>query len=946
MTENLNYWQKRLEEHFASLAQARRSQGLPVFALEHGLDQRQLTLITSLLHAGLRGAGRLGDHWLVWIVYAAEQGYNYDGAEYWASFESRTPYWAERADRRLLRNWFNRFHEKYAGLEPTGTWAEWFSIIAWPITHALLPKDLQIQLARALYVLRYALSTRINDTPAAIGRYVARSSNEGSSRFRNFLEQEEIAGRIILALLGGRADEVQQSIHPLTLERIVNDLQQIRNAREWLRDARRAVESVQIKGTSRSPETGRPAGSHAAPTSKAPTLAISPHLMLRRTAEDEWTAVLEVPCFRDVADLAPEISQFLRQKRCSVAGSVGSLPAGWLLSGQQRRVLSSWPPTDRPLIRFEQNNPALEHLLQSEVRLTTGPRWLFCIGSDGLAREIVGRVVRPGMSYILASKSSLPALPLSKPTTIKCEGIVALRFDLPGRLDDKQMAELRSAGLAIAQTVRIWPVGLGARSWDGEGFSEWLEGEAPCFALEHDHPVKAFEVQLDNQPKLQVPAARPGEPVLVRLPPLPLGKHTLLVRAVGIGGTAGQSHPLTTDGYVSLWVRAPRPWISGTIGHTGLVVTADPSDTSIDQFWEGEARLQVLGPIGRPVSVRVELLDSGGGKLTTEAIAGMTLPVTRESWERAQSAFLRKDRDPWAFLAASSGNVIIENDELGAYRVPLHRPAAPLRWVWHRTHRATELRLVDDHQGDDQLVARFFPFAHPASPIDLDATCLASGYNPPAPGGLCVANYGAQKQALVVSVPAKDRGLGGLLIEPVIGNLPESDGAVKSILDFVELWSTARLTGPLAAERRSRVVRGLRQHVFRILCGDRWSTAETCYLNSSRTDADLRRLGQYVGGPPAFASVLVRDASDLRKMNFAACLQQFVSLAHRYGISRGNECKVALEFCQSVTRGILWDRATTDSYIADMRRSLAAIRGARLLTLAWSDSRESGEKAT
>jgi hypothetical protein len=938
MTENLDYWQKRLEKHFASLAQARRTRGLPVFALEHGLDQNQLTRIASLLHARLRGAGRLNDHWLVWIVYAAEQGYNYDGAEYWASFESRTPLWAERADRRLLRNWFSRFHDKYAGLKPTGAWAEWFSIIAWPITHALLPKDLQIQLARMLYVLRYALSSRINDAPAAIGRYVAKFSNEGSSRFRNFLEQEEIAGRIILALLGGCSDEVQQSIHPLTLERIVNDLQQIRNAREWLKDARRAVESVQIKGASRSAEAGRPIGPHVVPTGKVPTLAINPRLMLRRTAEDEWTAVLELPSFRGVADLTPEISQFLRRQRCSVAGAVGTLPAGWLLSDHQRRTLSSWPPTGEPLIRFEQTNPTLEHLLQSEVRLTTGPRWLFCIGSDGLAREIVGQVVRPGTSYILASKTGLPVFSLSKPTAIKCDGISALRLDLPDRLDERQMGEVRAAGLAVARTVRIWPVGLGARNWDGEGFSEWLEGEAPCFALDHDHPVNAFEVQLDSQPKMQVPPARPGEPVLIRLPPLPLGKHTLLVRAVGIGGAAGRSHPLTTDGYVSLLVRAPQPWISGTIGHTGLVVTSDPAEPSIDQFWEGEARLQVLGPIGRPVSARVELLDSGGGKLTTEVVANLTLPVTRESWERCHAAFLRKDPDPWAFLAASSGNLIVESDELGTYRVPLHRPAAPLRWVWHRTNRATELRLIDDHQADEQPLARFFPFAYPASPTDLEAKCLASGFSPTAPGGLCVANYGTKKQALVVSIPAKDRGLGGLLIEPVVGDLPRGDDAVKPLLDLVELWSTARLTGPLAAERRSRVVRGLEQHVFRILCGDRWSAAETYYLNSSRTHADLRQLGQCVGGPPAFASVLARDASNLRKVNFATCLQQFTSLAQRYGMSRGNGCKASLEFCQSVTRGILWDRATTERYVADMRRSPAVVRGARLLTLAWSDS--------
>lgn len=263
-------------------------------------------------------------------------------------------------------------------------------------------------MAQALYALRYQLSARIDESPAAIGRYVAKSSSDSSSRFRNFLEQEEIAGRIILALVGGRSDEVQHSIHPPTLERIVKDLEQIRNAREWLRDARRAVETAQMKGAAPSPGPGRPTGPQdsAVPSTKTPTVSISPHLMLRRTAENEWIVVLELPSFRDVADLTPDIDQFLRQRRCSVSGSAGTLPAGWLLAGQQRRVLSSWPASDQPLIRFDRPNATLEHLLQSEARLTTGPRWLFRIGTDGLAYEVLGRAVRAGTSHITIDERS------------------------------------------------------------------------------------------------------------------------------------------------------------------------------------------------------------------------------------------------------------------------------------------------------------------------------------------------------------------------------------------------------------------------------------------------------------------------------------------------------------------------------------------------------------
>ena len=250
LTATLQDWQTRLEAHFAALAQTRRSKGLPVFAIEHGLDANARTTVGTLLNRSL-GFERAGHFWLVWVVYAAEQGYEYDGDEYWTTFERRTPQWRHLVDRRLLRQWFARFHEKYAGLKPSGPWATWFSIISWPISHALLPRDLQSHLARALYQWRYQLAKMLGEDPAKIGRFLAVASHDAPSRFRNFLEQEEIAGRIVLALLAGRTEAVAQFVLPVTLERIVADLQKASAARAWLRDARQVAERYPRTGTAR-----------------------------------------------------------------------------------------------------------------------------------------------------------------------------------------------------------------------------------------------------------------------------------------------------------------------------------------------------------------------------------------------------------------------------------------------------------------------------------------------------------------------------------------------------------------------------------------------------------------------------------------------------------------------------------------------------------------------
>src|SRR5271166_3901758 len=55
-------------------------------------------------------------------------------------------------------------------LPTSGPWADHFSIIAWPITHAILPRYLQLQFAKALYDARLEFARLPNPTPAAAGQ--------------------------------------------------------------------------------------------------------------------------------------------------------------------------------------------------------------------------------------------------------------------------------------------------------------------------------------------------------------------------------------------------------------------------------------------------------------------------------------------------------------------------------------------------------------------------------------------------------------------------------------------------------------------------------------------------------------------------------------------------------------------------------------------------------
>ncbi len=928
VASNLADWNARLEAHFRALAEMRRAGGLPVFALEHGLDAGERRGLAEQLNASLARGERTSKYWLLWVVYSAEQGYDYDGEEFWETFDRRTPRWTQHFYRRSLRSWFGKFHDLFEGFNPTGPWASWFSIIACPITHAVLPRDLQLQLARALYTWRHALAKRIDSPPAELGHFLATASDHASSRFRNFLQQEEIVGRIVIALLGGRTEDVERFIHPDTLERIVTDLQKAGSGRAWLQDARKVVERARLHGTSSAHRATNLAGTdrrEPEPQERKPE--IMPALTLRRVSTDEWTPVVELPSLRTLAEISSEVSKFLRQTRCRVAGSPGALPAGWLLQSDQRRVLSSWPPSNEPVVKFDKEQPVLEHLLRVDGCITPGPAWLFRVGSDGLAREIIGRLVRPGSRYIYVSSDPIAATPLGEAVHINATGVSALALDIPVVLAPAQVDALRALRLGVAKNVRLAPVGLDARRWDGEGFAEWMDGETPCVSLLADFAVESYCVRLAAE-FVHVDVSGRSDPILLRFPHLPVGLHALTVDVRPVEKTA----PLIS-GLLQISVRHARPWIAGTAAHSGLVTSIEPEEPSLDRFWEGDVKLQVFGPADHHVRMSVDLLDAAGAKLGSEPIADLPLPVTVERWERALSTFLSKEQDPWAFLRAASGRLVVEGDQLGAREIALQRDVAPVRWVWHKSVHGTTLRLVDDHEGDDPPALTFYPFSHPAQPEPISLECAVKGFLPENEGGLCVVSYGEIEQALIVSMPAVVGGLQGLLVQPSLANLPYSASTMPQIADLVSLWSTAKLVGPLAGNRRDRVATALRHALRELVCGAEWIDIEDEYTNSPRGIADLRRFARATGAPSAFNFVLARDVARFQTMPPTQRTKDLIGLAQRYKIASREACSYALQVASWLERGGRWSEVIAER-ITSSKDAVSLTRAARFLTLA------------
>jgi len=920
----LQEWQRRLERHFTHLASTRSHSNFPLFVLEHGLSQAEFQEISELLRSRLALGLDWEPHWLLWVVYATELGYDYDGDEYWHSFELRTPRWRDRGSRDQLRMWFSRFWTTYHGVKPSGPWADWFSIIAWPITHAILPKYLQWQFARTLYDLRYRLASLNALSPNAIGQLLASNAWEASSRFREFLQQEELAGRIVLALLSDREVEGQAPIFPPTLERLVSDLERVQSAREWLQETRRFV-ADRMKGAGRvagGTWTGQETEDSRGRGEVKTALRLRPTLVLRRSGISTWSAVLEIPCFAGVARLHPEVRAFLVGTRCKVAGTGDTwLPKGWLLSNAQRRVLKFWPVAGLPLV-------------DSETHLSPGPVWVCRIETDGLAHEIAGRIVRPGRKYILLSEEKLPRdCSLLAACGLDCGGVDAALLSMPDALSSANLTDLQELGLQVARTIRIWPAGLSGRGWDGEGHSEWLTTEAPCFGIVHDHPVEAYSLRLDNGPETVINARQVGAPTFVRISPLAAGRHALSVKArQGFRSSAIPFSP-AAEGIVTLDVREPEPWIAGTTSHPGLAISVDPPDPSLDMFWDGDVRVSILGPPGHHVTCAVNLASPSRKELLSEQIGSFELPVTTEEWRKKFSQFVGAESRAWTYLEAASGRFLIRGDELGEYALRLERDVKPVRWVCRSINHVTTVRLIDDTGRDDGATCRFFSLRRPAEPRTLGTAAVLGGLEVSPPGGLFEARHGELTDTMIVSMPKIEGGFQGLVIEPDLHDIDSDTFKIVGILDLLRLWSEARLLGPLASLRRRRIVERLANRLYSGLCGRRWSEAETAYLSNLQSETELKQLERQVGGSPGFAVVLRRDCG---KMEAGTGLgtQWFAEVAARYQVSSDKGlCEFALQLASHPHHLLLVPKPILEGLLSDLRDKTVLMRGARFVAL-------------
>ena len=844
----LNDWQQKLGSHFSELHQLRLNQpsANPIlYALEHDLTEVEVAELRQQIHEWLKYSGPAHRHFLAWAVYSAEIGYQYSGEEYWTTFCRLTPGWQDSQNNRdHIRTAFEEFHRKYSATRPQGTWAKHFTIICWPITHAILPKDFQRELAYALYELRGSFTPQLLRNPELLGQRIEGAAANSGARFREFTENHVLVGQIATALLLTEGDKEKALILPSTLDRIAADLDKNQRSKDWLGDARRRADQIRIRGLSRTTEDDgtelvSATGSILTPRQKEILeLGLEPKLFLRRTGPDTWAVQLELTDLTSLIQRFPGVRGVVAGQRCTIAGTKGTpLPRGALLYGRQVVALIRWPFSEELLINFECLDPDLKYLLTMECLLRPGPRWLFKVSSDGaMAAHVKTGIVQPGSSYILISRN---ASDLAAPTlhcaaaVVNCEGISAVRLDVPDVLSKTYADELRDLSLATASEVQVAPVGVPAARWDDSGTAEWLSTDQPIIKISVDFEVLGVLLNLvgPSPARLELNGVTTW-PLLIDLGKLNSGVYNLHVVVFRPG------HPNPIFGRLQFTVREPKAWSGSIPTATPFSVQVSPAAPSLEEIWEEQAMVELLGPPDRKVEAEIKFYSSSSPEPILErTIGSLVLPCPQPCWSELWTAVTSDRQIQNTYDASTECELIFHCEELGRFVLRASRESSPVRWIVKQENSGyfLKLALLDD-QAEASLAHYSFRSPAESSAMSGDPT---TGFRVSEGGGLFAAF--TEKYRTSIIVPPAIHSLKSLSVVVDIPQATQSEADLDRHVAAFELWATARAVGsPFAAKRKTAALTALLDEIVRVLCGNEWSRFEHEYSRGAIALTDLK----------------------------------------------------------------------------------------------------------
>jgi hypothetical protein len=771
--------QRHLTERFEGLRDSRTG---PVFFIEHGIERDEISDLMVAVRSALR-EHPLADwfwdeHKLPLIAAATEVGYRYRGAgtDFWPILEKSLEHPLGSAARKRIRDLFRVAATALGGARPACTpWSTAFHLIAWPITHALVPIEFHRPLALALASLRINVADSDDEVLYRAIRVAAASP---SARFATFLEDSDLVVRVAKSLLGGGSGELCAE----TTERITQDLASDEVARRGVAVARRVQRTTPRDGRRRARES-------------QPVLALKGALQLR--CRDE-VVTLEASLPPIESEIASRLRRALRRRRFAprLWGSTARVPCDQLLSGLPFSVrLVAAPSSGSALL------PELEGLdIEEELRevlarfdLHLALPLLFAVGADQeVARQVKGPAISGHRSYWSLTESTLPSL--ARLPVLGDVGPFTCHVLNPS--EEGVCQALSDLGFAVRYGISVAVVG--AAALEREALTPtFLAGDERFVLGRRAHP-EGIHVELNGS------ATHATDDEVVRVV-VSEGQH--LVRVSSGSGTRE---------FKFRGVSEPERSASSACG-----IVLQSSDLTVEALLGGSLAFGVesFAPLeGLTLSVEIEV---SGRRMGASSSLG-PLPQTITSSHDAFSSLLD---DTTRELLLRGGNAILR---LGVGCLcerswVLDRRVRPCWWVRETDGFALVSELGELAFGE---VSSTTPHQAPArgiAPSDDGATLMV-------PIGVDVLDHGAGAEFVTLCVAPSSGGLKSpRILKPRIVRRRRAEGGAVGLETLVEAflrWSLAESDTVVAEIRRQQVADELDGWIAETCCGAAWCDRE------------------------------------------------------------------------------------------------------------------------
>lgn len=845
VTEVLALFHESLDARFQSLHEQRQrlEPASPVFALEHDLGDAELEMLKSAVRMGIRDFWLTHFHkyWLPFVVYAAEMGYGYEGDEYWTTFSSETPRWTEQ-ERGTIRDWFRLFADEYGGARPTGAWARHFTIISWPITHAVLPVYLQRQFVKLLYEFRTGLTSQLLSDPDALGKRLASRAGLYSDRFRQFAQNTALVGQVAVALLAGSHDE-SPYLTKSTLDRLVQGLSDERQARHWLSSARNEASRVRGSGYRTSGfRHGTVRAKQQLPRATDPRFFV-------RLIDGEYNAYVQFPDLTPIGERLPEVFEEMRTLRAQVQGGSRVIASGGLTDAGREVRLQSWPDPGNPFVQLEHGSANVNDILADQCVMTSGPWWLFRLQDGNPAFEIKGGFVRPGHQYLLLGRPGQkpPAVDWCYPASLNVRGAVAHRLEVPSQLAESDASCLVEHDLSVLSSVLIRPVGIPAVSWDGEGSAEWLAGEPALLGIRSElHPASCL-VSLDGELHRTIPWPQGESELVLAFSDLNTGEHEVVTSLVGSQGQALMA------GTLAIAVRDPRVRPENATVGEGIRMLASPARPTMSELWGDErATITIDGPLGSDAELVVSLQDERGrekGRISRKPV----LPVDETRW-RELAASIRSEKKFKDFYDESEACVLsVHRDGVGMASLTCERGFRPFRWRFKTERDGDKFAVLTDRTDGGSTRVEFYTVDNPLHEVEVDHTAPVT--IPPRGGLLRVVSDELESVVLAPTNPNRLM-TSGPMPTPRVSYGDKSVSGVMRLVEGHRMWAMAeRPADAFAIHQQRLAIDEIARAISMLLAGKHWATVERKLATAADPSALLDEMPQMVGNAPAHASL-------------------------------------------------------------------------------------------